>query len=353
MILSYRKESVMTRDPLRQLAFVGCLLAAWLLCVLAWADAAFEDPRGRFAMDLPKGWTLDPQTDPDVYVFKKNEKSMILEVLPDVTDREVVFARAVATLQGSGLPTAKAEQPPLDLTANGNQARWGQYRDNLTYGSVTVELHALVGGISLDRGGIVFLFIGSKGSVRDMGKTVKNTFLSIRSPGQQVTGVSAEQTAPSGVTSGHETTFTHDRLTLRLPAGWVTQDIPSDSEPQVIGYLKSNAIPGASITVMCYRGWGYNQRKVRIAGLMSLAAAYPKGQQALKKPTKIRTESGSKAVVELWRGVLEASGQTVSLQSPMGIVRTEDCWLLMIGYGPESTGAELERDFEAILKSAR
>jgi hypothetical protein len=27
------------------------------------AQITFEDPQGRFAIDLPKGWALDPQTD--------------------------------------------------------------------------------------------------------------------------------------------------------------------------------------------------------------------------------------------------------------------------------------------------
>ena len=150
-----------------------------------------------------------------------------------------------------------------------------------------------------------------------------------------------------------ENVFTHEYLSLKLPEGWVTQDIPSNFEKEVIGWLKSENIAGASITVHCYRGRRYNYRSVRIGALRTIASAYPKGQEMLKEPTKIKTDSGGTAVVELWRGVVDAGGQTVLLQSPVGIVRTNQCWLLMIGYTPDASGTQLEEDFINIIKSAR
>ena len=150
-----------------------------------------------------------------------------------------------------------------------------------------------------------------------------------------------------------ENVFKHQYLSLTLPDSWVTQDIPSNFEKEVIGWLKSEKIAGTSITVSCYRGRRYNYRKIRIAGLKTIAAAYPKGQEMLNKPTKIRTDSGYKAVVELWRGTVDAGGQTVFLQTPMGIVRSKHCWVLMLGYTPDSSGAQLEEDFMKIIKTAR
>ena len=146
--------------------------------------------------------------------------------------------------------------------------------------------------------------------------------------------------------------FEHEYLSLTLPDGWVTQDIPSNFEKEVIGWLKSEKIPGTSITVLCYRGRRYNYSKVRIGGLKTIAAVYPKGQEMLKKPKKIRTDIGYKAVVELWRGAVDTDGQTVFLQTPMGIIKTKHCWVLMLGYTPDSSGPQLEEDFIKILKTA-
>jgi hypothetical protein len=143
----------------------------------------------------------------------------------------------------------------------------------------------------------------------------------------------------------------HEYLSLTLPAGWVTQDMPSNFEKEVIGWLKSEKIPGTSITVSCYRGRRYNYSNIRIAALKTIAAVYPKGQEMLKKPKKIRTDSGYKAVVELWRGAIDSSGLTVYLQTPMGIVKTKHCWILMLGYTPDSSGPQLEEDFMKIINS--
>jgi hypothetical protein len=149
-----------------------------------------------------------------------------------------------------------------------------------------------------------------------------------------------------------ENVFEHQYLSLTLPEGWVSQDIPANFEKEVIGYLKSEKIPGTSITVHCYRGRRYNYSNIRIGGLKTIASVYPKGQEMLKKPKKTRTDIGYKAVVELWRGAVASSGLTVFLQTPMGIVKTKHCWILMLGYTPDSSGPQLEEDFMKIIRSA-
>ncbi|MBW1946269.1 MAG: hypothetical protein JRJ51_26175 [Deltaproteobacteria bacterium] len=119
------------------------------------------------------------------------------------------------------------------------------------------------------------------------------------------------------------------------------------------GTLQSKSIPGASILIFSYRGALLNYTNIRIRGLKSLAVVYPKGQKQLKKPKKIRTEKGYKPKVELWQGFLDAGSMTVALQSPMAVMKTKKSWILMIGYAPDASGAELEEDFLNILKSAK
>jgi len=70
-----------------------------------------------------------------------------------------------------------------------------------------------------------------------------------------------------------------------LPEGWVKQDISKGSEKEVVGSLKSEKIAGTTVLVFCYTGWRYNYSSVRIAGLKTIAAVYPKGQEMLKKET--------------------------------------------------------------------
>jgi hypothetical protein len=150
-----------------------------------------------------------------------------------------------------------------------------------------------------------------------------------------------------------ETPFTHKDISFTLPEGWVTQDIPSNFERETVAWLKSEKIAGASILVFCYKGWRQNYRSVRIAGLKTIAASYPKGQEMLKKETKIKTDTGVTAVWEYWKGAVDAGGQTVFLESPMGIFENKSGWILMLGFTPAASGPQLEADFLKIFKSAK
>jgi hypothetical protein len=150
-----------------------------------------------------------------------------------------------------------------------------------------------------------------------------------------------------------ENVFNYNNFSLTLPEGWANQDISKGSEKGVVGSLKSEKIPGTTVLVLCYSGWRYDYRSVRIAGLKTIASAYPKGQKMLKKETKVKTDGGLTAVTELWRGAVAAGGTTVFLQSPMGIMETKAGWRFMLGFTPESTRAQLEEDFLKMIKSAK
>lgn len=145
--------------------------------------------------------------------------------------------------------------------------------------------------------------------------------------------------------------YSHKGVSLDLPESWVPQEIPSDFEKEVVAWLKSEKWEGVSILVIYYTGRRHNYNSVRIAGLKTLGASYPKGQEMIKKPTKMKTDKELSAVWEYWRGAIEASGQTVFLESPMGIIQTRGGWVLMIGYTPTAIGSQLEGDFLKILNS--
>jgi len=150
-----------------------------------------------------------------------------------------------------------------------------------------------------------------------------------------------------------ETVFNHREFSMTLPDGWTTREIPSNFEKEVIAWLKSEKIAGTSIMVFLYKGWRYNYNSVRIGALKTIAASYPKGQEMLKKPEKIKTDTGLTAVTEFWRGAVDAGGQTVFLETPMGILETKAGWVLMLGFTPSASGPPLEEDFLKMIKSAQ
>ncbi len=329
------------------------LITVFLSGGSAYAVNTFEDPDKHFAVDLPAGWSLQPQTDKEVFVFKGGDNSIIMQYFPNLSSREELFGEAVRALRSSGLPNAVPSGELKDLSVNNSMARWGVYTDKVQYGSITVELYGLLGGVSLHEGGVYFLSVVSEGTLKQMGSTLEQTFQSIRDSGKVLSGVSEVTSVSADTTGEGQTAFHHEYLSLTLPAGWVSQSIPSNFEKEVIGWLKSGRIAGASITVICYRGWRYNYSNVRRGGLKTIALTYPKGQEMLKKPTKIATSNDYDAKVELWRGAVDAGGQTVFLQSPMAVMKTKNCWLLMIGYAPDGSGDQLNKEFTEIVKSAK
>lgn len=150
-----------------------------------------------------------------------------------------------------------------------------------------------------------------------------------------------------------ENVFEYRDFSLTLAEGWLRQDIPKGSEKELIGSLKAQDIPGTSILLFCYKGVRYNYSSVRIVGLKTIASVFPKGQEMLKKETKLKTDGGLTAVVELWRGAADVGGAAAFLQVPMGIIETKAGWILMLGFTPDLTGAQLEQAFLKMIQSAR
>ena len=146
-------------------------------------------------------------------------------------------------------------------------------------------------------------------------------------------------------------TFDHKYLKLDLPAGWTAHPADASAEPH-LGTIKSSSMAGTSITLDCYRGTFHTHTSTRIRGLNTIAAAYPAGQELVKKKQKIKTRKG-KGKWESWKGNVKVGDMTVALSSPMANIKTKHCWLVSIGYTAESNSAQLEKEFLSIIKTAQ
>jgi hypothetical protein len=351
----------MRRDKapaLTSISLHSAVLIALIAGLVVRPAGAFEDPKERFSIDLPEGWQLAPQADDSVFVFQGEGSSIIIQYLPTTGEADTLFANGMTMLQGSGLPNASPAEEIQDLEVNGNPARLGFFSDEVAYGGVKVKLYGLLGSVALNQGGLYLLSILNDTTRKTIRAKAEQSFRSIRSPGQEVTGVREVAVTEADAFStrkpaGTPGVFEHELMTLTLPPGWASSPVPPGSEKEIIGWLSSETIPGATVMVGCYRGFGQSFTSVRVAGLRTLAAAYPQGQKMLEDKRKIRTEQGKRGLVELWQGVVDSGGQTVLMQSPMGFVRTKHCWGMMIGFVTDSFGPQLKEDFTKILNSAR
>jgi hypothetical protein len=146
--------------------------------------------------------------------------------------------------------------------------------------------------------------------------------------------------------------FMHPNLSVVLPAGWIIEKAPMHMGEDIITRFQSDRL-SASINVYCYREAEHTEGTIREEAMHILGLGYPLRKRLLRKPESIKTENGRIATVEVWQGVFEASGDEYLMRSPLAIMKTRDCWLLMIGYAGEATGSELEEDFLKILRSAQ
>ena len=137
-----------------------------LLYGFLYAGNTFDDPKGRFSIDLPEGWKLTPQTDKDVYVFKGGDNnSIIMEYNAGAENSPELFQQAIDAFEASGLPNPSPVDKIMDLTVNAHPARWGAYTGEMEYGSVKVRLYGMLGSVFLGEGGVYFLAIMSKGTM--------------------------------------------------------------------------------------------------------------------------------------------------------------------------------------------
>lgn len=154
--------------------------------------------------------------------------------------------------------------------------------------------------------------------------------------------------------SAQENTYTYNSFSLILPEGWVKQDVPTGSQVELVGVLKSTKMRGTVISIYFYNARHYSIYTVRSSIYKALEATYTKGLELIKKETKLKTDGGLTAYHALWRGALDAAPSIkVYCQIPTGIINASEGLIHMIGFAPDSTGAQLDEDFMKMIQTAK
>jgi hypothetical protein len=150
-----------------------------------------------------------------------------------------------------------------------------------------------------------------------------------------------------------EDVFEYGDFSVKLPKGWAQQEVSRGAEKELIGSLKSEDLPGTTVLIFFYKDSQFSYSDIRLIGLKTIASVFPKGQEMLKGGMKVITDGGLAAVIELWRGLADVKGTSAFLRVPMGIIGIKRGWIVMLGFTPESTGAQLEEAFSSMIRSAR
>jgi hypothetical protein len=328
------------------------LLAVAVLFLVDNASAAntYEDLRGRFVIDLPEGWQLQPQTDDRVYVFKRDNDSIILEYLPNTNDPGKLLGKGLTTLNLSGLKNPAPEGDVKSLMVNGNPARWGVYKSEIEVGKIRVTVFGLLGSVALKEHGVYFMSILNQKNKAVLSEPLEKAFQSIRSPGQALTGVSDLKTVSSEAAAASPTTWQHPSVSLTLPSGWKEKPRLQSFEKEVIGWFGYERL-GCSLLALCYSGFGMNEAKALKAAKQTVEISIPNVQ-----PTKVyelELDDGKKAPIVVYQGTSISRGTEVQMGSVTSTVRAGKCYLDLIGFVQAPGLGELERDIVAITRSAK
>lgn len=275
------------------------------------AGNAFQDPEGRFELDLPDGWKLLPQTDTTVFSFEGPEKvQIVLQYVPDVKDREELFGKSVDLMRGGGVPDAAPEGELSDMEVSGHPARLGVYSGYVT--GTKIRLYGLLGGVALKDGGAVFAVFLNAGNRKPMGEKVEKVFTSLRLPGEKATGVSGRM-AVAAAAEEKPAPFVHDLVTMELPPGWKEQPKARSFEKEVVGFFSSDRLSGATLLIACYEGFFMNMPKAIDASRKTVLASIPNaGPVAVTKDLK--TAAGRELVLITYEGTQPHQGQDVRMR---------------------------------------
>jgi hypothetical protein len=325
------------------LSFFLTVLSVLALTAIGQAQTTYEDPQGRFAIDLPKGWQLAPQTDDKVFVFQGEGKSIIIECIPMVGDPAELLKKAENTVRLTGMAKPALDGQITEMTVNGLPARWGVYKGVMA----GVTLAALCGSVAIGENGLYYLSFIPVAQVATWKDRLEGTFRTIRGSGQKVTGVENVKTvggAMEPAPPAAATPWSCDLVSLSLPAGWAEKPKPRGFEKEVKGWFMSEALPGTSLMVVCYKGMGMNLVKAFDAGIKTITIPNP-GLKPVEAQ-EIGLPSG-KANFAAYKGMVAAGGQEVELASVIISCKADKSYtnLILTGLGhllPELKSQALE-----------
>lgn len=320
---------------------------------LAQAGSDFTDSNGRFTIDLPKGWKLEPQAEETVYVFKGDDKTIVMEYLPAESDPEQLHERGLNTLKASGFASPKLHGAMQSFSINGNPARWAVHRQDTdvevgdkTY---TVTMHGLIGGVGVGEGGLYFMALIGDDPDDGWAEKFKKSFESIRAAGVEKTGsteaVAVEQTA------GEAVLFEHELATLEFPGGWTPRDLLPGFEKEALGWYFYDPIPGANVIMMGYKGFGMNESKVLKAAKQTAEASIPGAE--LSNAYEFEHDNGQKAKFFVYRGKAVASGTEMDMSIVTCTVKAKKCWVCLMAYVPTPSEAAIEDQIRMVSRSVR
>ena len=292
------------------------------------AQTTYEDPQGRFVIDLPAGWKLKPVLtgmfkNELVTDFDADGKNFSVAFNPGVSDPDKLIKHAANQFR---FLQVEFDGEIAEMAVNGHSARWGTLKTALDPGMVV-----LCGSMELGRDGVYLFFTVRATDLPKFKDRIEKTFQSIRLPGEERTGVGdVRSVKPPLPAPTVPTAWDGESVSLTLPPGWIVKPLPRGFEKEVQGWFLYDHLAGVNAFIACYGGMGMTLAKAFDAGTKSVTIPMPGLKSLGQEEIALGNE---KAFFAVYKGPHAAGGAEVEVASVIVTVKASKCFANLVVTG--------------------
>jgi hypothetical protein len=292
------------------------------------SQTTYEDPQGRFVIDLPAGWKLKPVLtgmfkNELVSDFDADGKNFSVAFNPGINDPDRLIKHVADQFR---FLQVEFDGEIAEMAVNGHAARWGILKTALDPGMVV-----LCGSMELGRDGVFLFFTVRVADLPKFKDRIEKTFQSIRLPGEEWTGVGDVRSVKPPVPAPMvPTAWEGESISLTLPPGWIDKPLPRGFEKEVQGWFLYDPLMGVNAFVAGYGGMGMTLAKTFDAGTKSVTIPMP----GLKPVEQAEIALGNgKAFFAVYKGPHAAGGAEVEVASVIVTVKAAKCFANLVVTG--------------------
>ncbi|WP_435624859.1 hypothetical protein [Flagellimonas sp.] len=335
-------------------------LTTFLFAIQLFGQQVYEDPEGKFVMDLYDGLKQLEQQHALVYQFKNDGYSILAQKTEDSDDINAAYAISVNNLSSSGLTNMKPIEDTKEMVVNGNQVITSTYQGDYSAEGIQAKLIGIAYAIVLEEHTLSLVSVLNESNYKKSKDLIEDTLLSIRMPSQEITGITEEEILNLNLedmieeteeeVSSEPTNIVYEGIALTLPAGWVNQEKSRSDAENIIGKFKNDKL-SASCFIMRLKGIIWNMKTAN-------QVAVDVGKNAMSQSELIRSQEISlgkkkKGYLHEYKGTVINEGKEVPITAITMVHKVKKQFLIYFLSTGSSSLADIEKDLLAIAGSAK
>jgi hypothetical protein len=335
------------------------------------ASVLYQDPNGRFAIDLPPGFVVKSADESSARFDNAAGAGWFqLTTVTASNDLEVVSSTTRKVFDKL-LPNAKIDGGPKDFMVDGRPARWTVYRGTMTAGGITQLTVGLGGSLSLPKCGVMLVAALPPGTYDQCGDAIAASFKTLRAGGGVKVPGAAIPTAPAPAAAGGtapaagtvtkeafgatstvnadgSTTFRHPAGSFDLPPGWRV------GKPEGQLAFAQFTGPGGGTLSFLIGPRGYRSNKAMCQGAEAqIHSGAPQLQIQPQGHYEVDSQRGNKVTLARYKGPFPVSGREIEGLGFTAWGKADRGLIVGVGIAiGEKAAAEID-DMEKIARTLR